>query len=202
MMALQLIKELWEASDDNRCPYVSYNGERCRCKAVDSELVCDSASLQLWCLDPKRYKLCHFYPKEYDDGELFWSSGPLRYVVDNSGHKLNVMVDPGVVDYYRSLVPPYIGLNKQAYPPHISVVRKETPPNLDLWGKYEGQEVRFAYSNVIHHGKVYYWLNAFSERLEEIRLELGLPVSTEYTRPPDGWTKCFHITIGNIKPRP
>ena len=116
-----------------------------------------------------------------------------------SGHKLNVMVDPGIVSYYRSLIPKYVHLNPQAFAPHISVVRRETPVNMDFWGKYEGEEVKFAYGNVVHHGKVYYWLNAFSERLEEIRLELGLPVSTEYTRPPDSYTKVFHITIGNTK---
>ena len=201
MTELTLIQDLWAASnDESRCQYLTYNGERCRCKAVESELVCDAASLQLWCLDRKRYKFCHFYPPE-EMGELFWCSGPLRYGVDNNGlYKLNVMVDPGIVDFYRALVPPYINLNRQAYPPHISVVRKEKGiPNLALWGKYEGEEVKFAYSNVIHYGKVYYWLNAFSERLEEIRLELGLPVSTEYTRPPDTFIKVFHITIGNLK---
>jgi len=196
----ELIKELWAASnEESRCPYLAFNGERCRCKAVDSETVCDAASLQLWCLDPKRYGLCHFFPNEYEHGELFWSSGLLRYVIDRSGYKVNVMVDPGIVNYYRSLVPRYINLNPQAFPPHISVVRKEMPPNLDLWGKHEGEEIKFAYSNIVHHGKVYYWLNAFSQRLEEIRLELGLPVSTQYTRPPETYTKCWHITQGNTK---
>lgn len=195
----QLVKELWDASEE-KCPYVSYNGERCRCKAIDSEIVCDTASLQLWCLaGRRRYQLCNFFPQEFPEGELFWSSGPLRYTIDRSGYKLNVMVDRGISDYYRSLIPKYVGLNGTRYPPHVSVVRKEIPRNLEFWGKYEGEVVNFAYSNIVHSGKVYYWLNVFSERLEQIRLELGLPVSTEYTRPPDGWTRCFHCTIGNIK---
>lgn len=202
------MKQLWdESNSEARCPYVSYDGNCCRCKAVDSETVCDTASLQLWCLAGRaRYQLCLFYPKEFPDGELFWSSGPLRYTRNfncadgsYSGYKLNVMVDPGIVEYYRALVPKYVGLNGTRYPAHISVVRRETPKNPEFWGKYEGEEVKFAYSNAVHNGKIYFWLNAFSERLEEIRLELGLPVSTEYTRPPDGYTKCFHITLGNLK---
>jgi hypothetical protein len=28
---------------------------------------------------------------------------------------------------------------------------------------------------------------------------LGLPVSSEYTLPPEGFVKCFHMTIGNFK---
>lgn len=133
------------------------------------------------------------------ENELFWSSGKLKYSIDNSGYKLNVLVDPGIVDYYLALMPKYISLRRQMYPPHVSVVRKETPPNLSFWGKYEGENVDFAYTNIVYSGKVYYWLNVFSHRLEEIRLELGLPVSTLYTRPPETFIKVFHITLGNCK---
>jgi hypothetical protein len=70
---------------------------------------------------------------------------------------------------------------------------------MEVWGKYEGQEIDFSYENVIHSGTVYYWLNAFSTKLEEIREELGLPVSSQYTLPPEGFVKCFHITIANQK---
>lgn len=65
---LTLICELWEqSSPGHRCPHVSYDGTRCRCGAVagnSAELVCDSASLQLWCLDGDRYPNCIFYPNE------------------------------------------------------------------------------------------------------------------------------------------
>lgn len=131
---------------------------------------------------------------------LYTSRGPLRYSTDNNGLcKLNVSVDPGIVSLYLALLPKYVKLNKQMYPPHISVVRRETPPNMEFWGRYEGEEVEFTYTNHVYNGTVYWWLNAFSKRLEDIRVELGLPVSSEYTRPPDGWTKCFHITLGNFK---
>jgi hypothetical protein len=65
---LNLVRELWEQSSPaHRCPHVSYTGTNCRCAAVDersAELVCDTASLQLWCLDGERYPTCHFYPKQ------------------------------------------------------------------------------------------------------------------------------------------
>jgi hypothetical protein len=131
---------------------------------------------------------------------LYWSKGTLVYGADNNGlSKLNVLVDPGIVSLYRALIPPYYTANPQMYAPHISVVRKETPPNMEFWGKYEGEVVEYAYSPEIHRGTVYWWLNAFCVRLEEIRTELGLPVSSQYTMPPEGFVKCFHITLGNSK---
>jgi hypothetical protein len=130
---------------------------------------------------------------------LFESWGPLRYSIGTASYKLVVEVDKGIVNYYRDLLPKYIYLNRQMYAPHISVIRHEVPPNLEHWGKYEGEEVRFFYKPSVRHGTVYYWLDVFCVRLEEIRLELGLPVSSPYTRPPDGFSKCFHCTIGNVK---
>jgi hypothetical protein len=131
------------------------------------------------------------------DETLYKSTGVLRY--SETGLNLRLDVDQGISDYYRALVPKWINLNRQAYPAHISLVRKEVVPNMDVWRRHEGERIEFCYSPHIHHGKVYYWLNCFCTRLEEIRLELGLPVSSEYTLPPEGWTKCFHMTIGNLK---
>lgn len=128
------------------------------------------------------------------------SAGQLRYSFDEEvGYKLIVEVDPELSRYYRSLIPKYHVANKQRYQPHISVVRKETPPVIDAWGKYEGEDVEFQYDSYIHEGTVYWWLNVFSTRLEDIRIELGLPVSTEYTRPPDTFIKVFHMTLANKK---
>ena len=133
---------------------------------------------------------------------LYKSTGILRYSIGNTGYNLIVGVCPDISYYYRSLVPKSIILNPQKYKPHISVVRKETPINLDFWGKYHNKTIEFEYSNYIYNGEVYYWLNAFSTKLEDIRLELGLPVSSPYTRPPGEYKKCFHCTIGNLKKVP
>ena len=125
---------------------------------------------------------------------LFTSTGILRYV----DVKVIVEIDPEITRYYRYLLPKHIKTNKQMYPSHISVVRKEVPPRMEYWGRYEGEEIEFQYSHVVQSGGMYYWLNCYSDRLIEIRLELGLPEATSLTRPPDGaW--CFHSTIGNIK---
>lgn len=130
---------------------------------------------------------------------LHKSTGILRYGQGNAGVKLIVEVDPGIAALYKSLIPKCYTLNHQKYAPHISVARKEQPPHMDTWGKYEGVPVDFYYDGIIHSGTIYWWINAFSVRLEEIRLELGLPVASPYTLPPDGFRKCFHITLANQK---
>ena len=129
---------------------------------------------------------------------LHESVGVLRYT-ELPAIKLIVEVDPGISDFYRALIPKHIRSNRQMYAPHISVVRKEIPPNMDVWGKYEGHEVVFTYSNRIHMSQNYVWLNVFCTRLEEIRRELGLRVHSDYTLPPEGFNHCFHTTIGNFK---
>ena len=128
---------------------------------------------------------------------IFESTGILLYTPEPNN--LRVVIDPGISDFYRALIPKWISVNGQMYPPHISVVRKEIIPNTENWGKYEGQEVVFRYSNIIHSNEVYFWLNVFCTKLEEIRIELGLPVSSVYTRPPDGYNKVFHTTLANKK---
>lgn len=131
---------------------------------------------------------------------MYNATGTLHYTIDDVvGYKLFVKLDdPNIAAYYRSLIPTYKCVTSQRYPPHISVVRYETPARLENWGKYESNKIMFQYSNVIHYGKVYFWLNAFSKQLEDIRLELGLSLES-ITRPPCSYKKVFHITIGNIK---
>lgn len=140
--------------------------------------------------------------------ELFKSIGTLSYgdpyIPEGRtelSYKLTVEVDKSISTYYRSLIPKWIECQSQAYDPHISVVRKEIPPNVAAWGKYDGEKLEFSYDGVVHEGTVYFWLNAFSVRLEEIRVELGLPIHSEYTQPPGDFKKCFHITLANKKNR-
>jgi hypothetical protein len=85
------------------------------------------------------------------------------------------------------------------YDPHITLVRNEIPELLENWDKYSGKEISFLYSNLIHNDEKYWWLNCFSKKLERIRLELGLPVSSPYTLPPSGFYQCFHSTLANNK---
>ena len=129
---------------------------------------------------------------------LYSSTGVLRY---SGVNRLVMEVDQGIADYYRSLIPKWLPNNRPRWAAHVTVVReeKEEPVNWEAWGRYEGEEVPFLYCPIVESGKIYYWLNIFCVRLEEIRRELGLPYVSRYTLPPEGFRKCFHCTIANCK---
>ena len=130
---------------------------------------------------------------------LYPSVGTLSY--SHRGYRLVVEVDRGIVDFYRSLIPKWMPVFKSRYSAHVTVVRedKEEPVHKEYWGKHQGEKITLFYSSEIHQGEVYYWLNVFCVRLEDIRLELGLSARSEYTIPPEGFRKCFHMTIANKK---
>jgi len=130
------------------------------------------------------------------DEFLFSSNGTLVY--SEMPYKLILKVDDEIGKYYRALIPKWIAIQKPLYSSHISTIRKESPPNLISWGKYQDQIVTFQYDPYIYNDELYYWLNAFSPVLEEIRLELGLPTTSQYTRSPDGRHR-FHLTVANTK---
>lgn len=133
------------------------------------------------------------------DLTLHDSVGVLRYShTPEYGYRLVMECDQAISDYYRDLMPKYIRPNPQRYGAHVSVVRKETP-DVAKWGLHEGRRLAFKYTGHVFFGQVYCWLNVFCKDLEDVRLELGLPVSSEYTRPPEGFVKCFHLTLGNFK---
>lgn len=136
-------------------------------------------------------------------GTLHYSIAKVKSLEDPKvwidSYRLAVLIDPGISLFYRSLIPKYYNVKPQMHDPHISVVRYENPPNMDFWGVYEGEMIKFLYDPIIQNDVTYWWLNVFCKRLEEIRLELGLPVSSPFTRPPDGFDKVFHTTIGNCK---
>ena len=130
--------------------------------------------------------------------KLYKATGKLRYT---RGYWLLLDSDQGIADFYRALMPKSMDVIRPRYEAHITVIRPdtETPQNLDFWRAHEGEIIEFYYEPIIRTGEsgVYYWLNCFSKRLEEIRLELGLPVAAVYTIPPDGFRKCFHMTVAN-----
>jgi hypothetical protein len=127
---------------------------------------------------------------------MYRSSGILQYFTDPL--KLVVQVDPDLGNFYRSLIPKYYGVNRPMYEPHISVIRKVVPPNMLVWGKYQDERVDFDYDTYVFNDELYFWLNVYSPRLEEIRSELGVKPFGDVTLSPDGRHK-FHITVGNIK---
>ena len=130
--------------------------------------------------------------------DLHESSGPLRYSASEGKYWLVVDVDPGIVEVARALVPKTVRLNRTRYAPHITVIRNEVPPDLTAWKAHEGEMVTFQYDSFVYNDELYYWLNAYCQRLNDVRTELGLHPVSEWTRPPD-MADCFHITIGNLK---
>lgn len=125
-----------------------------------------------------------------------YSIGTLIY--SNDPYKLIVSVDNDIGKFYRSMIPKYFNVKIPLYDSHISVVRKEIPIKMEFWKKYHGKEIEFEYESFIYNDNVYWWLNAYSPILEDIRLELGLPICSEFTKSPNGAHR-FHITIGNNK---
>lgn len=127
------------------------------------------------------------------------STGVLRY--DHTieyGWRLVLDIDPGIGMFYRSLIPKSRPANPQAAKQHITIVRAQKPPKIEAWGRYEGEKVEFYYDPYIHEGSVYWFLDCYSLRLEEIALELGLSLLNQ--KPPvDGFNKIFHTTIANKK---
>ena len=70
--SLSLVEELWKSRPkDHCCPHIRHDEQGCWCNSPwfdnlrasreDRQEVCDSASLQLWCLDGERAHLCIFF---------------------------------------------------------------------------------------------------------------------------------------------
>lgn len=128
---------------------------------------------------------------------MFTSYGHLHYD-DSDGFRLTLRVSQDLSDYYRVLIPPYYGVGKQGWAAHITVVRPgfDEPGKIRYWGDYESEKVEFIYSPYLESGKGFYWFNAWSKRLEEIREELGLTNVSKFALLPTGYKKTFHCTVG------
>lgn len=123
---------------------------------------------------------------------MFSSKGILRY---GPGIRLIISIDSEIVNYYRSLIPKHYYVSPQKYSAHVTIVRtgKEHPPKMEAWGKHEGSIIPFDYDPEIHCDGPYWYLNATSTKIGEIRQELGLPEFRFSDR------QCYHISLGNTK---
>lgn len=113
-------------------------------------------------------------------------------------------VDQGIADFYRSLIPKSHYVCGQRWPAHITVIREGMiPPNKSrFWGRYDRKKVKIQYSPITQMKSDYYWLNVVSKDLEKIYAELGMEFRIyDEHKPPEGFRKFFHITIGNTKYR-
>lgn len=111
--------------------------------------------------------------------------------------------------YYRSLISAsllnlksdfknkmWVKLNDSIWKTHVSIVRLEDFESLSsetvglLWNKHEGKEIEIQYdNNSLETNGLYFWFPVKSDKLSEIRVELGLSNNPF----PD-----YHITIGNL----
>lgn len=123
---------------------------------------------------------------------IYESSGKLSY---GPGIRAVIYVDPGIVAYYRSLIPPHFKVNRQRYDGHITVVRtgKELPTSMEVWGKHQDRYVSFRYDSEIKNEGVYWFLDIHSKEIGDIREELGLPRFRFADRP------CYHLSLANTK---
>lgn len=123
---------------------------------------------------------------------FLWYPTTIKILLCNN--KVIGLVDPNIVEYYYSLIPKYYYPKRQKYDPHISIVRKE---KFDY--KRLADSALVYYSPIIHMCQTYFWLNVLSIDLEQIRLDLNLPLNSYNNIVPEGFKHLFHITIGNRK---
>lgn len=132
---------------------------------------------------------------------LYETTGILKYSRHDEDYRCVAEVPQVISDYYRDLMPKWMNGQKPRWPAHITVCRigKEKPKSEEFWGKYEDEEVKLFYEPSVKQGKIYWWLDFYSVRLEEIRKELGLYYVSRHFPCPEGFRKVFHMTIANQK---
>lgn len=104
---------------------------------------------------------------------------------------LILKTDEELIRYYQSYIKKIydVKFEKTTWGSHISVNRGVEPPNKKDWNKYKGEIIPFTYSHKVERVHWFFYVDAYSKRLEDIRKELGLS-----KLPPCG----FHITIGRV----
>lgn len=101
-------------------------------------------------------------------------------------------IDQGIVDFYFSLIPKARYVARQRWPAHVTVIRKDKERFTKKIKQYDGCEVEIKYNPTIVYQEPYYFLDAWSDELGEIRESVGLP---KYREP----YNSYHITLGNVK---
>jgi hypothetical protein len=101
---------------------------------------------------------------------------------------LIINVDPEIIRLYRYFLRGW-GIKvvpNNLWGPHISVVKGIRPRNLSSWGL--DIEIKFNYTNIVRWDNDFHaWLDVYSDDLEKILIDLGLPP-----------TPRFHLTLGRL----
>jgi hypothetical protein len=131
---------------------------------------------------------------------MFVGKGKIKYD-DSDGFRITLEIVQDLIDYYRSLIPLYYRPIKSGWLAHITILnpQNETLLKTRHWEDHVGEEIEFLYDSYVLEGNGYFWINAWSKRLEVIRDELGLPNVTKCIPRPEGYNKTFHITIGKYQ---
>lgn len=121
-----------------------------------------------------------------------------KYIVESEGwinYRGNTCVleiPKPISDYYRSLIPKYLGAKSPKYSPHITIVREWEKPNEEFLNKpYNGCIFSFCYCPKIQFDGKYFYLNCHAKIIKQMRQEFGLETYR--------MNNCYHFTIGNVK---
>lgn len=128
---------------------------------------------------------------------MFTATGVLKYdpgkgTKGYDPHWALLMCDDEISAYYAWLLKRHgqevHSNDKGLWKTHVSVMKGEVPPILDKWGKYDGCELTFHYTNQIRYenGK-HAWVDVYSEDLSAVREMYGFPFKPWY-----------HLTIGRL----
>lgn len=126
---------------------------------------------------------------------MFTSTGKLIYDpyarIKQAPYWSILKTDEEIIRYYKAMIAQLydVSFEKTVWGSHISVIRGTAPPNKSQWKKYQNETISFQYTNRVYRAHSFFCIDAYSPRLEEIRVELGLSPT-----PKAG----FHITIGRL----
>lgn len=112
-----------------------------------------------------------------------------------STEKIVATIDRGIGDYYYSLIPLSFVARKPLYGNKITVVRSFPIETFDYEKgmEFDKKTVEIEYDGCIQYQQPYFYLDCWSQDIQDIRKSLGLPVYR------NGFSS-YHITIGNVKP--
>ena len=139
--------------------------------------------------------------------QLLEGTGVLTYDPYRPGLKTKkdwwivVNTDNEICRYYRWWVwnRYMIDLQNPSWGAHLSVLRggKPAEDKMHLWKKYQGETIKFKYEAFVRHTgitgnepNIFWYVDAWSDRLGEIRDELG------FTNTFDGKKIKYHLTCG------
>lgn len=126
---------------------------------------------------------------------------PHRPGMKNTDWWIVMNTDEEICRYYRWWVwrRYMVDLKRPSWGAHISVLRGAKPygDKIRLWKKHQGEKIEFEYSPEVFRqdnetGPNHFWyIDVWSERLNEIREELGFKIVFE-----GGKEIKYHLTIG------